>query len=406
MALPLIAGLGVPLGTTTLSPSVLTAQDATVPARDIATRFQSEMEVLHREYGFPGMTAAYVLPDGSTGHVAVGMADVEGRRAMTTASTMLAASVGKTFVGATVLALAEEGRLTLDDRVADWLGDRVWFERLPNHDAITLRHLLNHTSGLSNHVESARFAGYMAEEWSALNDPKPEELIAYALDQPPLFAPGDGWSYSDTGYLLLGLVVERASGRTYYQELNSRFLTPLRLENTVPSNRRELPELATGYTEADNPFGLPTRTTTRFGIMAWHPGIEWTGGGLASTPLDLVRWARALFEGEALAGTYLDEMLAFVPLDEVGRAGYGLGVAVRRDDVLGTNVGHGGWIPGYCTSLRYYTDHGVGIALQINTDVGMMEGSPTPVDRIEARLARVVIEANRAESRPPTSGSP
>ncbi len=119
--------------------------------------FQAALDGFQEEYGFPGATAAYVLRDGTTGVVATGLADVEDGTLMTVRSRMLAASIGKTFVGATALALAREGVLELDAPVSRWLGDRHWFTRLPNHAAMTVRHLLNHSSGLPDHVHLKSF---------------------------------------------------------------------------------------------------------------------------------------------------------------------------------------------------------------------------------------------------------
>ena len=178
--------------------------------------FQSELDALQREYQFPGATAAYVLDDGRSGVVSTGLADRESQTPMVPSSRMLAASIGKTFVSATVLALVHEGRLGLDDRAAMWLGNEGWYDRIPNHDSIPVRHLLSHTSGLPNHVEDRAFAAAFAERWAEPeNSFTPRAIIEYVLDKPPLFAPGEGWSYSDTGYILLGLIVERVAGRDY-----------------------------------------------------------------------------------------------------------------------------------------------------------------------------------------------
>jgi D-alanyl-D-alanine carboxypeptidase len=124
--------------------------------------------------------------------------------------------------------------------------------------------------------------------------------------------------------------------------------------------------------------------------------VEWTGGGLVSSSADLARWAQVLFEGDAMAGDYLTELLAGPTVDTSGPLRYGLGVTIQEGGALGTTLGHGGWIPGYCTSLRYYPEYGVAIAFQINTDVGVMDGAPSHIDLIEERLARVVMsdEAN------------
>lgn len=110
-------------------------------------QFESELDRLRTQYNLPGITAAYVLQDGTVGEAVSGFADIESKKLMTTKSRMLAASIGKTFVAAIVLSLSMEGRINLDDLVSKWLGDRNWYSRLPNCKTITLRHLLTHSSG-------------------------------------------------------------------------------------------------------------------------------------------------------------------------------------------------------------------------------------------------------------------
>ena len=306
---------------------------------------------------------------------------------------MLAASIGKTFVGALVLALVEEGKLQLDNVISTWLGDRPWFSRLPNHGEITLRQLLTHSAGIPNHVEMEGFKNAFAKNRNADANPlPPDSLIAFVLDQPPLFKPDQGWHYSDTGYILVGLIIEAVTGGDYYEQVRQRFLRPLQLTLTTPSDRLELPGLAAGYMAADNAFGMPSKTTIRPGVMAWHPGIEWTGGGFVSNPKDLVVWAKALFEGRALAGNYLEELLKSVPLSQDDPDNrYGIAVAIREKGPLGPTLGHGGWIPGYCSSLRYYPNHGIAISFQINTDIGVIDHSTNLIPDMEIRLAKVII---------------
>ena len=379
VALLLLVGVGISL-------TVPTAGHA----QDIKTRFQTELENLRDQYDFPGATAAYILPDGTVEAVATGLADVDETIPMSAESRMLAASIGKTFASATVLSLVHDGSLELDAPISTWLADRPWFDRLPNHKQITVRHLLLHTSGLPNHVESDGFTRAFAERWSEVENPfTPEELIGFVLDQPARFSPGNGWSYTDTGYLLVGLIIEEVTGHAYYEEVTRRFLDPLGLTLTGPSNQIGLVNLATGYLEADNPFALPPQTTTRPCVMAWHPGLEWTGGGLISNPRDLVIWAKALFEGDAMAGDYLTTLLQSAPISSDTR--YGLGIAIHDDSPFGQTYGHGGWIPGYCSSLRYYPKYKVGIAFQINTDIGVMDGEPSVVDQVEQRLADTIM---------------
>lgn len=376
-----------------IAPTIL--MQGPVEAQALKQRFKAELDALQSEYGFPGATAACILPDGEAEVVATGFADVEHEIAMTPESRMLAASIGKTFVGATALSLAREGTLQLDAPVSQWLGDREWFSRLPNHETTTLRHLLNHTSGIPNHVESREFTKAFAERWRSYANPfPPGALIEFVLDSPALFEPGTGWAYSDTGYILVGLIIEAATGQSYYGEVRRRFLAPLHLDLTSPSDQFELPGLATGYMAPENALNLPARTTTRPGVLVWHPGVEWTGGGLVSNSKDLVVWAKALFEGQAMEGPYTDTLLQSVPVD--GNAPdirYGLGVGIYRTGPAGPSYGHGGWIPGYTSSLRYYPDHRIAVAFQINTDIGIVDDSTPVVEEMETRLTKVVLEA-------------
>ncbi len=385
-----------PTTTATTKPTTTTTT-STAPTA-LEKRFQAELDRARDELGFPGATAANALSDGTVGVAASGLADVESRAPMTPRSRMLAASVGKSFVAAVALALDQEGALDLDAPIQTWLSDRPWLARLPNHDSITLRHLLTHSSGLPDHVHTPRFARAVAKRWKEPGHPfSPEALIEYVLDEPARFPAGGGWSYSDTGYILVGLIIEQVARRPYYEELQQRFLAPLGLDATSPSDQRALPGLAAGYTARDNPLGLPAKTTSAPGVMSWDPAVEWTGGGLVSTSRDLAVWGRALYEGRALSKPYLDELLHSAP---VGGADsgvrYGAGVAIHQQTPLGPSYGHGGTIPGYVSSLRYYPDRRVAVAFQINTDVGLDDA----VGQIERRLADVVVARKRQVERP------
>lgn len=349
-------------------------------------RFQSQHEL-------PGITASYILPSGKSYSAAAGWADLEREEAMTVESRMLAASIGKTFVAATMVSLAREQAVELDAPVSDWLGHKSWFTRIPNHKSMTLRHLLNHTSGLPNHVYVPAFTDAVSRQWRAPGNPfTPEVLISFVLDAEPLFPPGESWAYTDTGYVLIGMVIEAITARTYYEELNDRFLGPLRLEATTPSDRRSLSKLAAGYVAADNPFSFPPKTTDQNGRLIWHPGLEWTGGGLISTSRDLAHWGDALFRGQALPGEDLNTMHESVPIS-AAKPGihYGLGITIDRSGPISPVYGHGGWIPGYSSSLRHYPGSGITIAFQVNSD----RISHNALPEMELCLALLVISGGR-----------
>lgn len=128
------------------------------------------------------------------------------------------------------------------------------------------------------------------------------------------------------------------------------------------------------------------------GVLAWNPVVEWTGGGFASTSEDLARWGQALYSGGALGSDYMDRLLDGVSVhpDAPGIL-YGAGTAIYSETPFGRVYGHGGWIPGYVSSLRHYADYGLTIAFQINTDVGVVDDSTDLVPALEAALAELLI---------------
>jgi D-alanyl-D-alanine carboxypeptidase len=347
---------------------------------------RAKLEELRRAADFPGATAGFVLPDGRASSVSVGLADVEANRPLAPTDRMLSGSIGKTYVAAVVMQLLDEGRLELDARIERWLGGEPWFARLPNARDITLRMLMNHTSGIPEHVLDKNFIAALRAAPDRVW--KPEELVAYVLDAKPLFAAGQGWSYADTNYILVGMIVERVTRRTFYEEASRRVLKPLRLRDTLPSTSRRLPGLVPGYSMANSPFGFEGRTITG-GLFRINPQMEWTGGGFVSTAEDLARWAKALYEGKAFKQKYLDEMISSAVPARTGRGDkYGLGVQVRESE-WGASYGHGGWFPGYLSEMEYFTEPRLAVAVQFNTDaVRRLKRSPRGY---VAEIARVLL---------------
>jgi len=333
--------------------------------------FQAELDQICAEADFPGATAAFILADGRSAGFATGLADKDENKPMTPETRMLSGSVGKTFVAAVVLNLMHEGKLSLDDKIVSWFGEEDWLSRLPNGPDITLRMLLSHSSGLKDHVYDKRFIQAIQDVTSSPDaDPDfcfaPREQVEFILDQEPLFEAGQGFAYTDTGYILIGLIIEKVTGAAYYDELHKRILDPLDLTRTSPSNRRDLEGLATGHLNAKNPMGLPERTL-QDGMMLFNPANEWTGGGLITNPQDLVLWAKLLYEERALDKPYLKELLESGFRGESAERTYGLGVGISETE-FGPAYGHGGWFPGYRTSMVYYPNYKIAVAIQINTD--------------------------------------
>jgi D-alanyl-D-alanine carboxypeptidase len=330
----------------------------------MAQQVQAKLLELKLASGFPGVNAAIAFPDRKYQMISVGYSDVEAEKALTPTDRMLAGSIGKTYVAALIMQLVEAGQINLDDKIEKWFGKEAWFDRLPNARQITLRTLMNHSSGIPEHVLNKDFIKLLREQpdktW------KPEELLAFIFDREPLFAAGQGWSYADTNYILVGMIFERTTGQTVYESVARRLLAPLQLQNTIPSDRRVIPDLITGYVATNSPFGITGRTLID-GKFIINPQMEWTGGGFAATAEDLARWAKALYEAKVFKPTTLAQMLVAVPA-KTGRGDkYGLGVQVRESQ-WGVSYGHGGWFPGYLSEVEYFPQYKTAIAVQFNTD--------------------------------------
>ena len=348
---------------------LLSAQQTAVRTQDaserLRVRLQQTFDSLHAAGNFPGATVGFALADGTSFGLATGWSDRTAKARMSPRDRMLQGSVGKTYVAAVALQLAYEKKLELDSPIEKYLGKEAWFAKLPNARDITVRMLMNHTSGLVRYEFSERFT----KDLSAAPDRvwKPEELIAYIFESPAPFAAGKGWTYSDTNYIVLGLIIEKVTGSRYYDLAKTRLLEPLKLRETVPSDSRVIPGLIQGYAGSPNPFGGTDEMIVK-GKFAINPQFEWCGGGMASTAEDLARWAKAMYEGKAFDRSMLPQMLEGVPARLGPDAKYGLGVIIRPTK-HGISYGHSGFFPGYITEMMYFPDHRLAIAIQVNTSV-------------------------------------
>ena len=341
---------------------------------------QLKLEEWHKAGSFPGATLGVVLANGEAFGLAVGVSDRETKTPMKPNDRMLAGSTGKTFAAATALQLVKEGKIKLDDKIEKYLGSEPWFARLPNAKDITVRQLMNHTSGLVRYEFKDQFTKDLTanpeKSW------KPAELVAYLLDEKPPFAAGDGWDYSDTNYIVLGMIIEKVTGRKFYDEANRRLLKPLKLNDTIPQDGPRLKGVIQGYAGPNNPFGGKDAMIDN-GKFTINPQFEWTGGGYASSAHDLARWAKMIYEGKAFSSDLLPTVLEGVPAPMLGRESkYGLGVIIRKTSA-GISYGHAGFFPGYMTDMMYFPNHNVAVAVQVNTSVGRSLGKP---------LSRVLVE--------------
>jgi D-alanyl-D-alanine carboxypeptidase len=348
---------------------------------------QAKLDEWHKNGKFAGATLGVCMADGNCFGLAVGLSDLETKTPMKPTDLMLAGSVGKTYAAAVALQLVKEGKINLDDKIEKYLGREKWFSRLPNASQITVRQLMNHTSGLVRYEFKEQFTKDLTtnpdKTW------KPEELLAYLFDEKAAFEAGKGWDYSDTNYIVLGMIIEKVTGKKYYTEAQNRILKPLKLKRTFPQDKRELKGLIQGYAGEKNPFG-GTDAMIKNGKFAINPQFEWTGGGMVSNAEDLARWAKAMYEGKAFATTLLPQMLDGVSAPMLGReTKYGLGVIIRPTRA-GLTYGHNGFFPGYMTDVMYFPEKRVALAVQVNSSVPQNLGKP--LGRVLVETAEIVFK--------------
>jgi D-alanyl-D-alanine carboxypeptidase len=360
------------------------AQQPVPASGGLRERLQAHLDEWRAGGAFPGASVGVVLPDGTAIGLVTGVSDRAAKTPMRVDDLMLAGSTGKTFFAAVALQLIENGRLDLDAPISRYIGDRPWFARLPNARDITIRHLMTHTSGLVRYEMNPAFTSDLRAEpdkvWS------PEEEIGYLLDADPPFAAGEGWDYSDTNYIVLGVILEQLTDTKLYDEVHRRFLEPLGLTHVVPSTSRQIAGLVPGYAGPRDPLGLPDEVLVD-GQFVINPQFEWTGGGYATSALDLARWGHALYTGRAVSSAMLKLMVdSAVPARLGPETKYGLGVIVRGSTPVGPTWGHSGFFPGYQTELVHAVERHVTVAVQINTSAPRATG-PRSLGRIALELA-------------------
>ncbi len=333
---------------------------AVVPIANKDVLKQKLQQILDNQVarGVPGVTMYIRTPDGWTWSGASGLSDVKQRIPMKAGDRFRIMSITKSFVAAVVLQLAREGKLGqqgLDTTINKLLPGKI-ANRIPNRDRITVRHLLNHTSGLFNYIDNARY------ERETSSDGTLDNVIDWAFgkgSKQPAFAPGTRYDYSDTNAILSELIVQQVTGHPLAVEIRDRILTPLKLNNTY-MERIEKGAVAGrgfvhGYTKDDKcPLSIVPKDVTNSG------DVVGTGdGGLISNAEDLGRFATGLFT----PGTLLNEKFFNQMVNFKNRVGLG----VFQEPVPSVRVwGHSGSWHGYNSQMYFLPDRNLAAAALAN----------------------------------------
>ncbi|MER6943039.1 serine hydrolase domain-containing protein [Nonomuraea sp. NPDC000554] len=317
------------LGTAAASAATRTGPDDVV---------QTSLNKLVRTGDFPGVVAAVQGRDGRVRDYTAGVADLGTRAKVPVNGTVRIGSHTKTFAAAVVLQLAGEGKLDLDARIEKYLPGVV---RGNGNDGrgITSRQLLQHTSGLPEYTDFSTLFDIRHTYF------EPRDLIDKALGQKPQFAPGKAWTYNNTGYVLLGLIVQKVTGRPMGDEVTNRIIKPLGLRDTY------WPRVGEQTIRGTHPNGYHANKSgelVKFTRM--DPSWGWTSGNLISTPRDVTRFLGALLGGKLLKPAQLKEMKRTIEAPALPPGWeYGLGLMKIKLSCGGYAWGHGGDIPGYET---------------------------------------------------------
>jgi len=300
---------------------------------------------------------------------AYGFANLEWEVPNTPTTKFRLGSITKQFTAASILLLEERGKLKVEDPVKKYMPDApaAW-------DKITIFHVLTHTSGIPSLTSFPDFESHEAQAMT------PEKLVEWFRDKPLEFEPGTKWNYSNSGYILLGYLIEKISGQSYSDFVQQNIFTPLGMKDSgYDSNSTIIAHRAAGYTPGKS-------SPVNAGFV--HMSIPFSAGALYSTTEDLLRWEQGLFGGKVLKAESLAKMTTPFKQDYA----FGLAVSTNNGHKM---IAHDGGIEGFNTALAYYPDDKLVVAVlaNLNGPAGQIAGNLAKV----AHGEKVVLPTERKE---------
>lgn len=314
----------------------------------------------------PGLNFSMIYKNGKQENYSAGYAYVNRKVHMIPEFVMFSGSIGKTYAVAVIMQLVDEKKIELDEKFISYFPENDWLLRLPNSNDFTVRMLLEHTSGLPRWV-------FKPGVWdSVLQNPDKvwsnKDRLAYIFDDAPVHEAGKDWAYSDTNYLLLGMLIEKITDNEYYDEVRKRILKPCHLSYTFPSIRRTIPNMAQGYSKLEV-FNMLPPTVIKDGVFVFNPQMEWTGGGMYCTTDDLAKWAKIFYTSDLITESLREEIITPNANGKNlgGNESYGMGSFIYHSK-HGDMYGHSGTFPGFKSIFAYHPKDSIALALQINCD--------------------------------------
>lgn len=354
------------------------APEAASATPRLKAALDARLERLRARFGMPGISASIVFPDGSVWQGTAGLADVAAARPVTVDTAFSVASVSKTFTAALILELIDDGRLSLDSTA------RSFLPHLKISRAITVRQLLDHTSGLRDFFYGGNIDHALLVRPGKVWDPA--RSLRYLGK--PYSKPGRSWHYSNTNYLILGMLAEAVGGAQVADQLRDRFFGPLGLDRTFyQAVEPPLGPIARGYRFVGTGRDLPAidlsdrSDTVPFTSVVTAAGAA---GSIATDAIDLARWAQALYGGNVLSAAMRAEMVADLRATAQYAPGVAYGLGVQSVVVRGhPTLGHSGRFLGARATVRWLTDERLSIAVLTNQS----RSDPNAVVRALLKLA-------------------
>jgi D-alanyl-D-alanine carboxypeptidase len=347
-------------------------------ADEIDHYITAQMQRLH----IPGVSLAIVRDDRPIKAQGYGLANLELKASATKETVYEIGSNTKQFTAAAIMMLVEEGKVRLEDSVTKYFPEapQAWH-------GITIRHLLTHTSGIQNHVAVSRWLDVFRTNLAFETTPPRDELLKMFFKLPLEFQPGESWAYDNTGYYLLGIVIERASGKSYWQFLDERIFKPLGMNATRSTDPQPVvPNRASGYEWKNDHF------ENRSILL---PAIAFSAGSLLSTVEDMAKWDSALYTGKLLKKSSLDQMWTAAITNDGANAPFNYGFGWFIESYHGHRlVQHSGGTPGFSSAIYRFLDDKLTIIILTNH-------SDRIIDQLAIDLAGICLPALKRPERNP-----
>lgn len=334
--------------------------------------------------GVVGVSMSVYTPQAGLWLGASGYADLSTNVAMKPCNMTRVGSTVKLFTATLIMKLQEEGKLNIHDKITDYLNGE-YMDQLEGIENVTILQLLNHSSGLYNYIQNLQFQtaslNDLIREWHA------EDLLNYAYGQDPYFTAGEDVRYSNTNYILLGILIEQLEGKPLFQVFDEKLIAPLGLMNTQFAGKNPVPDgIVRGYIDIYS--NLQVLESTYYSGWDYYTA----DGGLISNPYDMSIFFRALMDGQILSASSLQTMLTWsAPKDsptDFYPITYGLGI-FKITTPYGEAYMHSGDAIGYYANMIYFPDDGTTIVYAVNSNYGKIDQYTSSLEAIDGILEAV-----------------